>query len=133
MSDLKKNITIPVGTEKNFGYTFSLIFFLISIYAYFYNERFFLFSITIALTFFLVTCFASNYLKIPNILWYKLGLFLGHIVSFFIMFIIFYSIGTLTSIYLKVVRKDPLNKHFDKNKTTYWDTKKKQTSLKNQF
>ena len=66
MSDLKKNITIPVGTEKNFGYTFSLIFFLISIYAYFYNERFFLFSITIALTFFLVTCFASNYLKIPK-------------------------------------------------------------------
>ena len=133
MSDIKKNIKIEISSEKNFGITFSIIFFLISTYCYFNKSHFIYLFLFLSLLFLLTSLIHPSILKIPNFIWFKFGNFLGHIISFFIMFIIFFSIGSLTSLFLKITKKDPLNRNFKKNMETYWLKREKQTSLKNQF
>ena len=133
MSDIKKNIDIAVSSEKNFGITFAIIFLLLSLYFFFKNFTFFFFTISISSILLIISFSFPRVLRIPNILWFKFGKLLGFVVSYIIMFILFYSIGVLTSLYLKISNKDPLNRKFSKNIDSYWLKKQKQTSLKDQF
>ena len=133
MSDIKKNIDIAVSSEKNFGITFAIIFLLLSLYFFFKNFTFFFFTISISSILLIISFSFPSILRIPNILWFKFGKLLGFVVSYIIMFILFYSIGVLTSLYLKISNKDPLNRKFLKNIDSYWLKKQKQTSLKDQF
>ena len=133
MSDIKKNIDIAVSSEKSFGITFAIIFLLLSLYFFFKNFTFFFFTISISSILLIISFSFPRILRIPNILWFKFGKLLGFVVSYIIMFILFYSIGVLTSLYLKISNKDPLSRKFLKNIDSYWQKKQKQTSLKDQF
>ena len=133
MSDIKKNIDIAVSSEKSFGITFAIIFLLLSLYFFFKNFTFFFFTISISSILLIISFSFPSILRIPNILWFKFGKLLGFVVSYIIMFILFYSIGVLTSLYLKISNKDPLSRKFLKNIDSYWLKKQKQTSLKDQF
>lgn len=133
MSDIKKNIDIAVSSEKSFGITFAIIFLLLSLYFFFKNFTFFFITISISSILLIISFSFPRILRIPNILWFKFGKLLGFVVSYIIMFILFYSIGVLTSLYLKISNKDPLNRKFLKNIDSYWLKKQKQTSLKDQF
>ena len=114
MYEIKKNIKVSISTEKNFGYTFSVIFFLISILMYFKEIQGFLILFFLSFVLFLITVIYSRLLRLPNQYWNKFGMILGNVVSFFVLFVIFFSIGTLTSIFLKLFKKDSLNLNFDK-------------------
>ena len=133
MYEIKKNIKVSISTEKNFGYTFSVIFFLISILMYFKEIQGFLILFFLSFVLFLITVIYSRLLRLPNQYWNKFGMILGNVVSFFVLFVIFFSIGTLTSIFLKLFKKDSLNLNFDKKIKSYWETRKKQTSMRDQF
>ncbi len=133
MYEIKKNIKISISTEKNFGYTFSVIFLLISILMYFKEIQGFLILFFLSFVLFLITVIYSRLLRLPNQYWNKFGMILGNVVSFFVLFVIFFSIGTLTSIFLKLFKKDSLNLNFDKKIKSYWETRKKQTSMRDQF
>ncbi len=78
-------------SNKKFGYSFAIIFFFISIYAYFINS-FFLssFSITISLIFILITITVPKYFTYINLYWYKLGILIGKIINPLIMAFIFF-------------------------------------------
>ena len=133
MYEIKKNIKISISTEKNFGYTFSVIFLLISILMYFKEIQGFLILFFLSFVLFLITVIYSRLLRLPNQYWNKFGMILGNVISFFVLFVIFFSIGTLTSIFLKLFKKDSLNLNFDKKIKSYWETRKKQTSMRDQF
>lgn len=133
MNEIKRNIKIAISSEKNFGYTFSFIFFLVSVYAYFKSIKISLLFIFLTVFILVPTLFKPKLLKWPNLIWNKFGFFLGNVLSYIVMFVIFFSIGTLTSIFLKFFKKDSLNLNFDKKIKSYWESRKKQTSLRDQY
>ena len=113
--------------NKHFGFFFSFLFLLISIFIYFnygklnFTSVFLFLSISLAL----ITIINSEWLSLPNMIWFQFGILLGKfinpIVMFFIFFIIFIPIGLV----LKIFRYDPLKKYSNVFDTkTFWIERK---------
>ena len=125
---------IKAGTERNFGLVFAAVFLIISLYPLWFGENMHLWSCIIAFIFFFFAIFLPKALIPPNKLWFKLGLFLGAIVSPIIMGMIFFLTVTPTGIIMRLLGKDLLRQKLNKSKKSYWIKKIKTVSLmKNQF
>jgi hypothetical protein len=129
-----KKIKLP--TNRNFGYFFTVIFLIISIYFYFREAKIALYiSVIISLTFSLITFFKSDILTPLNKLWMNFGLILGMIVSPIIMALIFFFFLTPIAILTRLFGRDELQLKL-KNKYSYWHKKNIETqsnSFKKQF
>ncbi len=134
---MSKNIShykIKVGTERNFGLVFALVFVIISLYSFWFGKNIHLWAFIIASIFFFFAIFIPKLLILPNKLWFKLGLFLGAIVSPIIMGMIFFLIVTPTGMIMRLLGKDILNQRTKKSIKSYWiERKENLTSMKNQF
>ena len=127
------NKEIKIGSNKNFGIVFFGVFLLISLYPKINDEDIRIWSLVISLIFLILSLSNSNLLSPLNRLWFKFGLFLGKIVSPFIMGVIFFLVVTPTGILMKIFRKDLLNLKFNTN-NSYWIEKKgPKSKMKNQF
>lgn len=134
MNELKKNIVVKIGSEKNFGYTFTFIFFILSIYFFLKLPEYFLFTFIISLTFFFITFFFSSILKYPNIIWHKFGLLLGLFVSPIIIFITYILTIVPIGIIFKIIKKDPMNRKRNDKIESYWvERDEKVNDMKNQY
>ena len=76
---------IKAGTERNFGLVFAAVFVIISLYPLWFGKNIHLWACIIAFIFFFFAIFLPKVLILPNKLWFKLGSFLGAIVSPIIM------------------------------------------------
>tara|TARA_A100001015_G_scaffold39738_1_gene43617 strand:- start:2689 stop:3090 length:402 start_codon:yes stop_codon:yes gene_type:complete len=113
-----KNIKLP--SNKKFGYFFSAIFLIASIYFHFTNNL----STSITLGFFFLIFFFTTLIKadlmLPlNKLWMKIGLIMGMIVSPIVLGVIFYGIFTTISLFFRLIGRDELNLKMKKKKS-YW-------------
>ena len=115
---INKNIELP--SNHKFGYFFTFIFLISSIY-FFFKEIDIAFYIigTCSIVFFLLTFFKSKILTPLNKLWMSFGLILGMIVSPIVMGAIFYIIFTPIGILMRLFGRDELLLQF-KTKPSYW-------------
>ena len=124
---------IKMGSNKSFGIVFSALFLLISLYPLINNENIRIWSLVICIIFLILGLLNSKFLTPLNKLWFKFGIFLGKIISPFILGIIFFGVVTPTSLLMRLLRKDLLNLKFNKKKT-YWNEKEgPRSKMKNQF
>jgi len=73
-------------------------------------------------------------LDIPNKLWFRLGIFLGAIVSPIIMAVVYFLTVLPTGLVMRLLGKDLLRQSFDKNTESYWiERTEPMGSMKNQF
>ena len=127
---INKNIVLP--SNQKFGYFFTFVFLITSIYFYFReNNTAFFFLGTCSIVFFLVTLFKAEILKPLNKLWMSFGLVLGMIVSPIFMGVIFFMIFTPIGILMRLFGRDELLLQF-KTKPSYW-TKRNNDMLSNSF
>ena len=77
-------------------------------------------SIFFSLSFFTVGLIKPEIFKYFYLIWVKLGGYIGKIISYIVMALLFFSLFTLTSLTLKILRKDLLNKKIIKKAQTYW-------------
>ena len=125
---------IKKGTERNFGLVFAAVFLIISLYPLWFGENIHLWACIIAFIFFFFAIFLPKVLILPNRLWFKLGSFLGAIVSPIIMGMIFFLTVTPTGMIMRLLGKDILNQKINKTIKSYWIKKiKTVSSMKNQF
>ena len=128
------NTEVKQGSERSFGFVFAMIFLAISFYLIAKDKNSYFLTISISVTFFLLAVFKPFLLKKPNILWFHFGKFLNSIISPFVMTIIFFVIVTPTGLIMRMLKKDILNKKFDKSKKNYWHASKTHlSSMKDQF
>lgn len=130
-----QNLLYKIPTNKNFGYTFTIIFFLISLYFLTINYKlnFFVIFISISIIFLFITLYKSNYLYALNYAWFKFGIFLSRIINPIILGSLFIVIFTPVALWFKIIKRDALNTKFNDN-PTYWNKKiKYKSSMKNQF
>ena len=125
---------IKAGTERGFGLVFAAVFVIISFYPLWFEKKMHLWACIIAIIFLFFSIFLPKVLILPNKLCFKLGSFLGAIVSPIIMWMIFFLIVTPTGMIVRLFGKDILNQKINKTIKSYWIKKIKTVSLmKNQF
>jgi hypothetical protein len=122
------------GSERNFGIVFFIFFLIISFYPLLSGNNFHLWSFILAFLFLFFAFFFPKILTIPNIVWFRIGIILGNIVSPITMGVIFYLTVTPTGLFMRMLGKDILNQKIKKNKKSYWVERKQiVSSYKNQY
>ena len=128
------NSEVKQGSERSFGFVFAIIFVAISFYLITKDKNIYWLTISISILFFLLAVFKPFLLKKPNILWFHFGKFLNSIISPIVMVVIFLVVVTPIGLIMRILKKDILNKKFDKSKKNYWQASKTHlSSMKDQF
>ena len=121
-----KKVNLP--SNKNFGIVFFIVFLLVALYPLINYQEIRTWSILVSIIFLFLGLINSVILTPLNKLWFIFGIFLGKIVSPFIMGIIFFLVVTPIGLLMRLFGKDILNLKYNKN-NTYWIEKKGPKSL----
>ena len=134
MNEMKNNFSINKSSEKNFGITFGIIFFIIALFPLYQNQNINYLFLIISFFIFFISFFFANLLVVPNKYWFKFGMILGHVMSQIVMIFIYISIFLPIGFIFKILRKDLINSKVNKSLKTYWiDRNTKNNSMDNQF
>mgnify|MGYP006133149837 FL=1 len=115
---MNKN-NIKIGSNKNFGIVFFIFFLIVSIFPLFKNGEIRVWSLIVGIIFLILGLTNSKILTPLNIIWFKVGIFLGNFVSPIVMAIVFFLVVAPISLIMKLLGKDILNIK-KSNKSTYW-------------
>ena len=130
---IKNNSNIKISSNKSFGLVFFIFFLIISFYPLINGDDLREWSLVIALIFLTLGLINSKILSPLNVLWFKLGILLGKIMSPIIMGIIFFLVVTPTGLIMRLLRKDLLNLKFNNHKTYWIKNNGPKSKMKNQF
>jgi len=130
----KSNIKTEISSEKSFGFIFSIIFFLISIYPLINSESLRIWALICSIIFFLLALLLPKLLALPNRLWFNFGLLLGSIIAPIVMAAVYFITVLPTGIIMRALGKDILKQKLDNNAKSYWIERNDSIgSMKNQF
>ena len=134
MSEYKACIEVESGSEKSFGIVFAIVFLLIGFYPLVDKKDIHLWSLIIALIFFLLAYFAPKVLSVPNKLWFRLGSALGAIVAPVVMAFVYFTTVVPIGLIMRLMGKDLLRQKLDKNAKSYWiERDEPMRSMRDQF
>jgi len=120
-------------SDKKFGIIFSSFFILINIIVYFYSLKvnYTLFIFTFILI--LITFLKPGILRPFNVLWVRLGFFLGSFMPPLFMGLLFIIIFIPIGVFLKILKINLMDTDIIQNKKTFWKEPEKETDMKRQF
>ena len=124
---------VKINSNKSFGIVFFVVFLIIAIYPLTYSGDVRLWSVIISIIFLVLALLNSKILTPLNKLWFKLGIFLGRIISPIIMGIIFFLVVTPIGLIMRLLRKDVLNLKYNNNQSYWIEKKGPKSKMKNQF
>ncbi len=128
------NIKLP--SNKRFGYFFSAIFFIATVYFLYKGNQTIGYIIAIISVLFIATTLINSDLLRPlNRLWMYFGLLLGKIISPIVLGIIFFGLFTPYGFVMRLLGRDELCLEKQKNKS-HWILRSKSTpqiNFKQQF
>lgn len=134
MENFKINKKEKKISEKNFGYTFSIIFLILGIYPVLgsYNVNIYLIAISFAIA--LTAFYLPKLLKWPTRCWQGISTLLNKYISPIILFLVYLVTVLPINIIFRIFRIDIINKNIQKKKPSYWVRRKiKINDMKNQF
>ena len=120
-------------TNRSFGIVFFIVFLIISLWPLLNNDQIRYWALFVSILFFLLGIINSKLLTPLNQTWFKFGLFLGKIISPFVMGIIFFLVVTPIGLLMRIIKKDLLNLRFNKNKSYWIEKGGPKSKMKNQF
>ena len=124
---------VKINSNKSFGLVFFVVFFLIALYPLVNNQNIRFWSLSISFVFLILGLMNSKILTPLNKLWFKLGIFLGKIISPFIMGMIFFLVVTPIGFIMRILGKDLLNLKYNHNKSYWIEKNEPKSKMKNQF
>lgn len=134
MSESSSHIPIEQSSEKSFGIVFSIVFLIFSLFPLINSGYIHLWALIVSAIFLFLAFIAPNILKLPNMLWFKLGILLGSIIAPIVMSLIYFITVMPIGLIMRLLGKDLLKKKFDRNAKTYWIKRNEPLgSMKNQF
>ena len=134
MNEFKNNFLIESSSERSFGFTFVFIFLIISLFPLYFDKNINFLFLSLSIIFFLITIFFKKLLILPNKLWFKFGMILGHLISQIVMLSIFIIFFIPMGFIIMLFKKDLINSKLNFKKNSYWLSRKDNlNSMKNQF
>ena len=131
---MTSNSKIKISSNRSFGLVFFIVFLIVALWPLKYEENIRLWSLALSIVFFILGILNSKLLTPFNRLWFKLGIFLGTIVSPIVMGLVYFLVVTPVGIFMRLLGNDLLKMSKEKNTSTYWIKRNKQQStMKKQF
>ena len=131
---MTSNSKIQISSNRNFGLVFFVVFLIVALWPLKYEENIRLWSLALSIVFFILGIGNSKLLTPFNRLWFKLGIFLGTIVSPIVMGLVYFLVVTPVGIFMRLLGNDLLKMRKEKNTSTYWIKRdKQQSTMKKQF
>ena len=131
---MSKKSNVKISTNRSFGLVFFIFFLIIGFWPLINMQEIRTWSLIIAIPFLILGLINSKLLTPLNLLWSRLGIFLGSIIAPIVMAFVFFLVVTPTSLFMKILGKDILNKKYNKNEKSYWIKRKNlKSSMRNQF
>ena len=126
--------SVKISSNRSFGLLFFIVFLAISLWPLKSQEDLRLWAFILALIFFVLGILNSKFLTPLNKLWMKFGIFLGSIISPFVMGVVFFMVVTPVGLIMRFLGKDLLRIKKSKFVLTYWISREKQNNtMKRQF
>ena len=123
-----------MGSDRSFGLIVGLIVAAIGLAPLLRDGGPNLWLLAVATPLVLLGLVAPTALRPLNVLWFRLGLFLGGIVAPIVMALLFFLVIAPIGLLRRLVVRDPLNKRFVPNQDSYWQKRTaKPESMKFQF
>mgnify|MGYP001452653669 FL=1 len=110
-------------SNKNFGITFSIVFFILFIFFYDISKLFFIILLSLSIIFLILGLNNSELLSKPNKYWNRFGILLGTIIAPIVMSVVFYLVLVPIGIFMKIIKSNYLDIKIDKNLHSYWKKK----------
>jgi len=134
MFEQKKNQEFSMKKCKNFCFTFSILFLLITCYFFFNKNSLSFVFLLISVVLLLTTFFLPSYLKLLAFYWERLGIFLGKIFSPIILILV-YTITILPiNLILRIFSLDLLKRRINNKAKSYWIKRlDEKINFRNQF
>ncbi len=134
MSDHASNVSVEMGSERNFGVVFAIVFAIIALWPLIGGGGIRIWAATIAAICLALAFIAPAALKWPNWLWFKFGMVLGAIVAPVVMALVFLTTFVTIGGIMRLFGKDLLGQKLDPEAQTYWiERTDLPNSMKNQF
>ena len=124
---------IKIGSNKNFGIVFCVVFLIISLWSMLSENQINYWLLGISFIFLVLGLTNSKILTPLNKIWFKFGIFLGKIVSPLVMGLIFFAVVTPIGILMKLLKKDLLKIKYNDNKSYWVEKTDPKSKMKNQF
>ncbi len=119
---------------RSFGFTFSILFFLLSIYDIYYVDLFYKGYLVLSFILFFATIYKPSYLKFFGYYWERFGLYLGLFFSPIILSIVYLFTIIPINLFIRILRIDLIQKNYVKQKKSYWQKRKNnEINFKDQF
>jgi len=129
-----EKVSVKISSNRSFGLLFFIVFLAISLWPLKSQEDLRLWAFILALIFFVLGILNSKFLTPLNKLWMKFGIFLGSIISPFVMGVVFFMVVTPVGLIMRSLGKDLLRIKKSKSASTYWiDREKQNNTMKRQF
>ena len=129
-----EKVSVKISSNRSFGLLFFIVFLAISLWPLKSQEDLRLWAFILALIFFVLGILNSKFLTPLNKLWMKFGIFLGSIMSPFVMGVVFFMVVTPIGLIMRFLGKDLLRINKSKFVSTYWISREKQNNtMKKQF
>ena len=129
-----EKVSVKMSSNRSFGLLFFIVFLAISLWPLISQEDLRLWAFIIAIIFFVLGILNSKFLTPLNKLWMKFGIFLGSIISPFVMGVVFFMVVTPIGLIMRSIGKDLLRMKKSKSVSTYWiDREKQNNTMKRQF
>jgi hypothetical protein len=118
--DLSARQEVKPGSERSFGIVFAIVFALVALWPLTGDGQIRLWAAGIAIAFLALGFTYPRALTPLNMLWFRFGMLLHHVVTPVIMGLIFYLTVMPTGLIMRALGKDPLRRRFDADASTYW-------------
>jgi hypothetical protein len=107
------NNTLPLPSNRSFGWTFTVVFSLIALF--FYPWLLALAALTAA-----VTVVRDQWLEPLNRAWMRFGALLNSIVSPVVLGLIYFAVFTPVALVMRLAGRDAMARRFEPARPSYW-------------
>jgi len=118
--DFSRKAEVPVGSERSFGLVFAAVLTLVGVAPLAHGGEPRLWALGAALAFLVAALTLPRALKPLNLLWFRFGMVLHHIVTPVVMGLLFFVTVTPVGLLMRLTGKDPLRRKRDPGATSYW-------------
>ena len=121
MSETQSYANVKVGSERSFGFVFSVVFTLIGLFPMIDGDgEVRVGAIAVGAVFGVLALALPKTLRPLNIVWFKFGMLLGRVIAPIVMALVFFVAVTPVALLMRLFGKDPLKKKLDPKAESYW-------------
>jgi hypothetical protein len=117
---LQSHRKVTVGSERNFGIVFAVVFAIIAFAPLYHGGSVHWWAIGLSAAFLVCALAAPRVLRPLNHLWFKFGLLLHHVTNPIIMGVLYFAAVVPMGLVLRLLGKDLLRLKPDKAAGSYW-------------